>query len=150
MNRGKICCMIRVSALCETQLSCMVVNAADFLHAMLETQIRPFSPQVKSVIFWQMSPFWHNFHKLFFPRHVYSACSVSMCNATRCLERVPVIENYWPVDNGSRKLACEFTTKLVDTIFGVSYINARFFSVIPVVTASKLHRRHNRSDNTGQ
>lgn len=65
-----------------------------------------------------------------------------------CWERVPVIVNYWPVGNGrSRKRSCEFTTKLVDMIFGVSYINTRFFSVIPVVTASKLHRRHSRSGN---
>jgi hypothetical protein len=48
----------------------------------------------------------------------------------------------WHVGNGrSRKLSCKFTTKLVDKIFGVSYINTWFFSVIPVVTASKLHRR---------
>lgn len=68
--------MIRVAASCEPQLSYMFVNAAVLLHAMLETQAHPFSPQVKHVIFCQMSPFWHKFHKLFFPRHVYSACSV--------------------------------------------------------------------------
>ena len=123
MNRGKSCCMIRVAALCEPQLFCMVVNAAVLLHAMLGTQACPFSPQVKPVIFWQLSPFWHQFHKLFFPRSVYSACSVSVCNATCCWERFPVIVNYWPVGNGrSRKLPCDFTTKLVDTIFSESNV----------------------------
>ena len=65
-----------------------------------------------------------------------------MVNAACCWERYPVIVNFWPVGNGrSRKLSCKFTTKLVDTIFGVSYINTWSFSVIPVVTASKLRRR---------